>query len=210
MSEQEKKQSKWNIDAAIRHIYFDEIIFISLIFLCFLGEVLLEVMERAGIFYWLLMTPTFFLASILSEKNKTIATGHETAHLIKYQLFFWISAFVAILLVFFTWHANVIKAEAAGIIIHIILAHTVFLSGIILGFRFYIVGALLFITAGLTILMEAHFGIDLLVAIPFIWLGFYWEKKQLFPILKRKSDFLKEMVEEDEKGVYNPDRRNKG
>jgi len=194
MSEQEMKQSKWNIDAAIRHIYFDEIIFMTLIFLCFFGEVLLEVMERAGIFYWLLMTPVFFLASILSEKTKTIATGHKTEHLIKYQLFFWGSAFVAILLVFFSWHAGTIKAEAAGIIIHIILAHTLFLSGIILGFRFYLIGALLFATAALTILMEAHFGIDLLIALPFIWLGFYWEKKQLFPVLKRKSDFLKEIV----------------
>jgi hypothetical protein len=77
-----------------------------------------------------------------------------------------------------------------------------FLSGIVLGFRFYLIGALLFCTAGLTILMEAHFGIDLLVALPFIWLGFYWEKKHLFPILKRKSDFVREIVDDAE-----PDRR---
>lgn len=202
MSEKETKKTGWNIDAAIEHVYIDEIIFVSLIFLCFFGEVLLEITERAGIFYWLLMAPIFFYASIVSEKAKAKAIGYETAHLIKYQLFFWGSAFFAILLVFLAWNAEILKAGGVGIIIHITLAHTMFLSGIVLGFRFYLIGALLFCTAGLTILMEAHFGIDLLVALPFIWLGFYWEKKHLFPILKRKSDFVREIVDDAE-----PDRR---
>lgn len=197
MSENEKT-ARWNVDAAIKHVYIDEIIFVSLVFLCFFGEVLLEITERAGVFYWLLMAPVFFYASIVSEKAKARAIGHETAHLIKYQIFFWGSAFFAILLVFLAWHAEILKAGSVGIIIHIILAHTMFLSGIVLGFRFYLVGALLFCTAGLTILMEAHFAIDLLIALPFIWLGFYWEKKHLFPILKRKSDFVREMVDDGE------------
>jgi len=201
MNNGDKKQSKWNVDAAIQHVYIDEIIFIGLIFLCFFGEVLLEITERPGIFYWLLMAPVFCYASILSEKKKALAIGYETAHLIKYQFFFWGSAFLAILLVFLAWHAEMMKAEAVGIVIHIILAHTMFLSGIVLGFRFYLIGALLFTTAGLTTLMEAHFGIDLLFSIPFIWLGFYWEKKRLFPILKRKEDFVREMVDDG------PDRR---
>jgi len=197
MSEEKVKKSRWNIDAAIEHVYIDEIIFISLVFLCFFGEVLLEITERAGIFYWLLMAPVFFFASMLSEKTKAKAIGHETAHLIKYQLFFWGSAFFAILLVFLAWHAEMIKAGGVGIIIHITLAHTMFLSGIVLGFRFYLIGALLFCTAGLTVLMEAHFAIDLLVSLPFIWLGFYWEKKHLFPILKRKSDYVKVLVDDN-------------
>ncbi len=198
MSEQQKKKKNWNLDAAINHIYINEIIFITLVFLCFFGEILIEISDRAGVFYWLLMTPVFFFSSVLSEKTKSIATGHKTEHLIKYQMFYWGSAFTAILLVFLTWHADAIKASAAGVIIHIILAHTLFLSGIVLGFRFYLIGALLFCTAGLTILMEAHFGIDLLFTIPFIWLGFYWEKNHLFPTLKRKSDFVKDLVEDQD------------
>jgi len=206
MSEQNKVQDKWNMDAALNHIYINEIIFVSLIFLCFFGEVLLEISDRAGVFYWLLMTPFFCFCSVLSEKTKAIATGYTTEHLIKYQLFYWGSAFFAVLLVFLSWHAETIKAEAAGIIIHIILAHTMFLSGIVLGFRFYLIGALLFMTAGLTILMEAHFGIDLLFTIPFIWLGFYWEKTHLFPTLKRKSDFVKDLVEDQGNGHREGDK----
>jgi hypothetical protein len=64
------------------------------------------------------------------------------------------SAFLAKLLKFLLWHAEMMKAQATAISIHIILAHTMFLSGIVLGFRFYLIGALLFCTAGLTILMK--------------------------------------------------------
>lgn len=198
MTEQKTNKSKLNMDAALNHIYINEIIFVTLICLCFFGEVLIEVSDRPGIFYWLLMTPVFFFASMLSEKTKAIATGHETEHLVKLQVLFWGSAFLAILLVFLTWHAEMMKARAAAITIHIILAHTMFLSGIVLGFRFYLIGVLLFCTAGLTILMEAHFAIDLLITLPFIWLGLYWEKKHLFPTLKSNNDLIKEIVEDQD------------
>ncbi len=198
MTEQSQLNSKWNMNAALHHIYINEIIFIALISLCFFGEVLMEISGRAGVFYWLLMSPVFFFCSMLSEKTKALATGYETEHLIKYQMLFWGSAFFAILLIFLLWHAEMMKAQATAISIHIILAHTMFLSGIVLGFRFYLIGALLFCTAGLTILMEAHFAIDLLITIPFIWLGFYWEKNHLFPTLKRKNDFVKDKVEDQD------------
>ncbi len=196
MNEQQVKQKKWSLEATINYIYINELIFVALVFLCFLGEVLIEISDRAGIFYWLLMTPVFFFSSVISEQTKSVATGHKTEHLIKYQIFYWTSAFTAILLVFLLWHAEALKAPTAGIIVHIILAHTIFLSGIVLGFRFYLIGTLLFCTAALTILMEASFGIDLIVAVPFIWLGLSWEKNHLFPILKRKEDFVKELTEE--------------
>ncbi|MCK5354487.1 MAG: hypothetical protein KAJ63_05165 [Methyloprofundus sp.] len=199
MNEQQINKSKWNMDAALNHIYINEIIFISLIFLCFFGEVLIDISDRAGIFYWLLMAPVFLFSSMLSEKTKTIATGHKIEHLVKLQVLFWGSAFFAILLVFLTWHAEMMKASAAAISIHIILAHTMFLSGIVLGFRFYLIGVLLFSTAGLTILMGAHFAIDLLITLPFIWLGLYWEKKHLFPTLKTNNEFIKEIVEDQDR-----------
>ncbi|NOQ63124.1 MAG: hypothetical protein GQ582_01270 [Methyloprofundus sp.] len=199
MAEQVTEKSKWNMEGALNHIYINEIIFIVLVFLCFFGEVLIEVSERAGVFYWLLMTPVFFFASMLSEKTKFLATGYRTDHLLRYQLIFWISAFFAVLLVFLTWHAEMMKAEAAAITIHIILAHTMFLSGIVLGFRFYLIGGLLFCTAGLTVLMEAHFAIDLLMTTPFIWFGLYWERTHLFPNLKADNNVVHEILDDSPK-----------
>ncbi|WP_221894330.1 hypothetical protein [Bathymodiolus japonicus methanotrophic gill symbiont] len=82
MSEQGTNKAKWNMHAALQHIYFNEIMFAGLVLLCFFGEVLMEVSDRAGVFYWLLMSPVFFFATLLSEKTKAMATDHKTEHLI--------------------------------------------------------------------------------------------------------------------------------
>ncbi len=79
--------------------------------------------------------------------------------------------------------------------IHVILAHTMFLSGIVLGVHYYLVGAFLFLTALLSVLLGGSFGLDLVLMLPIIWLGFYLEKTFLFPIMKRRNDFIKEMKE---------------
>lgn len=185
MSEQEEK---WNLAAIADNLYIHEIIFISLIALCFLGDVLAEISDRSVIFYWLLMAPVFFISSVISERVIEHKTGKPVAHFIKLEAIFWGSAFLAILLTMFLWHADAIKASAAGIIIHIILAHTMLLTGALLGARFYLIGIFLFITAWLTIAMSAKVGVTFLLAIPIIALGLFFERHYLFPKIKRAHD----------------------
>lgn len=119
------------------------------------------------------------------------------------NFFYWGSAMTAVMLVFLMWHAESISPGAASMSIHIILAHTMFLSGIVLGFHYYLVGIFLFLTAALTIFMAGTFGIDLVLMLPLIWLGFYVEKTYLFPTLKRKHDFEVEMKGQQDKSEKN-------
>ncbi len=144
--------------------------------------------------YWLAITPFFFIASILSEKAKCLRTGRKTAHLIRYELFYWGSAFIAVILVFFLWDFDRIKPSEASIFIHIILAHTMFLTGIVLGFRFYLIGVLLFITAALNITSaySLNFSLDLVFIALITWLGLKIKSQFILPILKRESDFTKD------------------
>ena len=197
MSE-EKDSQHWSMDKAIRYIHINEVIFVTLVFLCFVGELLAEVTDRVALLYWFFVTPVFFYCSLLSEKAKAVSTGIKNEFLIRYELFYWGSAMTAVLLVFLMWHAETIKPGAAAMSIHIILAHTMFLTGIVLGAHYYLVGTILFATAALSILMGGAFGLDLVIAIPFIWLGFYLEKTLIFPTLKRKNDFMKELDSERE------------
>ena len=190
---EEKDSQTWNMDKALRYIYINEVIFVVLVFLCFLGELLAEVTDRIALFYWFLVTPVFFYCSLLSEKAKAISTETKNEHLIRYELLIWGSAMTSVMLVFLMWHTEIIKPGAAAISIHIILAHTMFLTGIVLGLHYYLVGGFLFVTAALSILFEGQFGMDLVFSIPFIWLGFYLQKTLLFPSLKRKNDFTKEL-----------------
>jgi len=142
---------------------------------------------------WVLITPFFFIASILSEKAKTLRTGRETAHLIRYELFYWGSAFITVLLVFLLWDVGRIGPSEASIVIHIILAHTMFLSGIVLGLRFYLIGILLFMTAGLNITsqLSANFSLDIVVIAMVTFMGLKIKSQFILPILKRESDFTK-------------------
>lgn len=195
MSEEIRTQ-KWNMDRALQYIYINEVIFVALIFVCFIGELLAEMTDRIAFFYWFLVTPFFLYCSYLSEKARSISTGIENKHLLRYELFYWGSAYVAVFLVFLMWHADIIQPGAAALSIHIILAHTMFLSGIVLGLHYYLVGTILFLTAALSILVNGAFGFDLLLSIPLIGLGFYLEDKMFFPILKQKNDFIEEIEKE--------------
>ena len=189
----DKETTRWDMDSALRHIYINEVIFVALIFVCFLGELLAEVTERVAFFYWILVTPFFCFCSFLSEKTKAISTGVNNEHLIRYELYFWGSAFAAVILVFFMWHADMMQPGSAAMTIHIILAHTMFLTGIVLGIHYYLIGTILFLTAAMSILLGGTFGLDLVLSIPLIWLGFHLEDTLIFPTLKRKNDFIKEI-----------------
>ena len=183
-----QQEEKWNIEAFTRNIYVHEIIFIVLVALCFLGDVLGEISDRSVIFYWLIMAPVFFVSSLISERATQHKTGQTVAHFIKLEAIFWGSAFISVILVLFLWHAGSLKAETTGLVIHIILAHTMFLSGTLLGMRFYLIGMFLFILAGLAITMSGKVGIAFFISIPVLAIGLYYEKHFLFPSLKRTHD----------------------
>jgi len=171
----------------------DEYIFISLIAASFFGELIMNASLFVAFIYWMAITPFFFLASILSEKAKSLRTGRETKNLIRYEIFYWGSAFIAVIMVFLLWDVERIGPSEASIVIHIILAHTMFLTGIVLGLRFYLIGILLFITAALNITSDfsLNFSLDVVV-IALITFGGLKIKNQFFlPIFKRESDFTK-------------------
>lgn len=192
MSESEQ-QSRSNIDTMLQHIYINEIIFIGLIVLSFLGDVIGDVSERLVIFYWILMLPVFFAATIVIEKASSFE--HETDldkerrkdgnHYIKFEVILWLAAFFASMLVMLLWHAEIIRAGATGYVIHIILAQTMFASGLILGMRFYLIGLFLFALAGVSMTMQGMVGVTFMLTLPFIALGLYMEKHYFFPIMKR-------------------------
>jgi len=188
-----KQHKKQSINSFLQHPNIDEYIFISLVAASFIGELLMKTSLLVGFYYWLAITPFFFICSILSEKSKAIRTGRETAFMIRYELFYWGSAFAAVLLTITLWDFDRIGPSEASIFIHIILAHTMFLSGIVLGLRFYLIGILLFLTAffSITSQFSLSFSLDLVVIVFVIWAGLKVKTQFILPIFKRESDFTK-------------------
>ena len=167
---------KTYLDRIANHLYINEIIFFGLVILCFVGDILGEVSDHASIVFWLLLVPIFFLSSLIVEKSQLSKQKKLVKTNIGLILVLWASAFFSILLVLFLWHSGILLVTSIGLIIHIILAHTVFISGIILGLRFYLIGIFLFILAGLTIAMEGVVGMTLLLFITVLIIGYYFKR----------------------------------
>jgi hypothetical protein len=162
------------LDSIANNSYIHEIIFIGLVVLCFTGDIIGEVSDHAAIIYWLTMVPLFFLSTLIIDKAQSLKSK-KTKNL-QFIITLWSSAFFALLLILLLWHSGAFLAASVGIIVHIILAHTVFITGVALGLRFYLIGLFLFILAGLTIAMEGAVGITLLLSIPIIIVGLYVKK----------------------------------
>lgn len=163
----------------------NELIFIGLVTLCFMGDVMGEISDHAVVLYWLLMTPIFFLGSIIIEKAQSIKSTYPRKTNIRYSLIIWGSAFFSVLIVLFLWHVETFSAATVGMIVHIILGHTLFVSGTILGFRFYLNGLFLLLMACLTIAMEATVGMTLFLAIPLMIMGLRYKNKFVLPFSKK-------------------------
>ena len=179
---------KFYLNKIAEHSYINEIIFIGLVVLCFMGDIIGEVSDHASIIYWLLMVPIFFISSLIIEKAQSLKLKKMKKKHFRFVLMLWISAFFSISLTLLLWHSGAFVAASVGIIVHIILAHTLFTTGIILGLRFYLIGLFLFIMAGLTIVMEGAVGFTLLFSIPILLIGLYF-KKNIYPRLKTKLIF---------------------
>lgn len=160
------------------YTHINEILFVSLIVLCFIGDLLGDVSGRGAIFYWLLMVPVFFFITLVKEKSRELKTGKTIVNFTQTNAIFWLSTLISMLLVMFLWHAADLNAVSASLAIHIIVANTMFLLGTIAGLRFYLIGLFLFITAGITTQFEGIFGISILIALPIIFFGFYSESRK--------------------------------
>ena len=187
----------WSLNKVLHYIYINEVIFVSLISMVFIGELLVEFVERIALFYWLCVTPVFLYCSWLSEKAKEYSTGVVNKELMRYEIVFWGSAMISVLLVFLLWHADMIRPSGAAMSIHIILAHTMVLLGLLLGPHYYLVGGFLFGTAALSVILGGQFGLDLILAIPIVWLGFHLEKTLIFPTIQNNQEFLQEIENEN-------------
>lgn len=171
------KNTKLSLNKIASTKNINEIIFMGLVVLCFMGDVMGEVSDHAVVIYWLLMTPIFFLGSTIIEKAQEIKSSSSVKNHSQFSLIIWSSAFFSVLIVLFLWHAESLKVATVGLIIHVILGHTLFVSGTILGFRFYLIGLFLLLLAWFTIAMEGVVGMALALAIPIVLVGLHYKNK---------------------------------
>ena len=103
---------------------------------------------------------------------------------IRIQVAHWGGTVIALLATYSLWQVGPHGNEQTGLIVVLLLALTTlttFLDGYHVGWRFYLAGVLLFIYAIVAALLKAVIWIALLVPIPVVIFGLYWDKHHPLP-----------------------------
>ena len=121
------------------------------------------------------MVPLFFVITLINETAKENQRGKTVPHFVRSSFVYWLGAFISIMIVLFLWHASDLSAKTAALVIHVIVAQTMFLLGTLAGLRFYLIGFFLFLTAIITTQFSGVLGGTILFAAPIVLFGFYYE-----------------------------------
>lgn len=165
----------------------EEVAFLGLVVLSIIGEFVASYSPIISFWYWLSMMPVFAAAAIVTEWSRASAAGQSAMKMIWIQVVHWGGAVIALFATYSLWHVGRLGNEHTGLIILLLLALTTFLDGYHVGWRFYLAGVLLFIYTIVAALLKAVIWIALLIAIPVVVFGLYWDKNHPLPTRERTT-----------------------
>ena len=160
---------------------FEEFAFVGLVALSVIGEVVGNFSPIISFWYWLTMMPVFAATAIVTEWSRARAAGQSSMTMIWIQVAHWGGAVIALFATYSIWHVGRLGNEHTGLIVLLLLALTTFLDGYHVGWRFYLAGLLLFIYSIVAALLKSVIWLTLLIAIPVVVFGLYWDKNHPLP-----------------------------
>lgn len=152
-------------------------VFVVLVIFALIGVVIADISPSDAHGYWVFTLGVFAAAAIYCGRKQTDMDGEPVRGFFMKQVIHWIGALVAILCVYTLLHTGRINFEEAGLIMLLVLALASFLAGTHVGWRFYVLGALL---AGATVAaayIEEFMWVIILLAVAIVALTFYWSKR---------------------------------
>ncbi len=159
----------------------EEFAFLGLVALSVIGEVVGNYSPIISFWYWLTMMPVFAATAIVTEWSRARAAGQSAMKVIWIQVAHWGGTVIALFATYSLWHVGRLGNEHTGLIVLLLLALTTFLDGYHVGWRFYLAGLLLFIYTIVAALLKAVIWLTLLIAIPVVVFGLYWDKNHPLP-----------------------------
>lgn len=144
-------------------ISHDWYILVVLSFLSILGVTITDATETASHWYWSVMVPIFFSASVYLE-HKTMPDEAMKAILCR-QAQHWLSLWVAVLLTLKLRDIGSLNNQTTGLILLLIFALTSFQAGITTGWLFKLQGVLLAVGVVLVAFTEHFIGLLIITGI---------------------------------------------
>ncbi len=139
-----------------RSLYF-EIIPLALLILSIIGVAFTQIWPTQSHYYWFGLFAVFCVIFVFIDTQRAANTGFSVAMLMQ-----WLTTIVALGIVYLMIETGVINHDQAALFSILLLALSVVISGIKLGFRFVLIGLYLFTIVALIAYLE-EFIIPLLI-----------------------------------------------
>jgi hypothetical protein len=140
-------------------------IYVGLIVLSIGGIAIMDFRAGYGVWYWLIMTAVFGVASLSLSWKPAAEAGHTVQHLMRQEGLHWLTALAAVGLVFLMQWSLQLEPKLAALMALLVLAMACVLAGIHFQWRLAVVGAVLAATFVAAVLAADFFWVGLLIAV---------------------------------------------
>jgi len=165
-----------NTISSFKFFGIEEIIFITIILLSIIGVGITDYAPTESWAYWIFMAAVLCACAVLIEKNLLHRKDVSFSKLLITQLVQWGATLIAIMLSFAFVKTGRMTYEGSGLVILLLLSLSTFLDGYHVGWRFYLAGFFLGMSAILAAYVEEFMWILFIIALASIILSIYVEK----------------------------------
>ncbi len=156
----------------------DQIIFTILMVFSLVGVALTSIAPVDVHNYWIGMIFVFACAAIYCGRRQAREKEEKLDGIFLKHVIHWFGALMAILCVYTLLYTGNLDREVAGLIMLLVLALSTFLAGVHIGWRFYILGAILALTTVTAAYIEEFMWMIMLLAVIIVGITFYWGKRK--------------------------------
>jgi hypothetical protein len=149
---------------ASKWFLLEEMLFFAIIILSIVGVGITDYAPAASWAYWVFMVAALCACAVLIEKTLLPDNALSFPRVLTTQLLHWGATLVAILLSFSFVQTGRMTYEGSGLVILLILSLSTFLDGHHVGWRFYLAGIFLGLSAVLVAYVEEFMWILLVIA----------------------------------------------
>ena len=160
---------------AHRFLGIYEIVIIVLIVLSTIGIGITDFSPADSYKYWVAMVPIFCGACLILEWSRVRGKGFKWTTILRTQLLHWAGLLVAVRLVFEMLHKGRLDNENTGLVILLLLALSVFMAGIHLGWRLCLVGGFLAAALVAATYLEEYVWVLLIIGLVVLAIALLWK-----------------------------------
>ncbi|MGH8468172.1 MAG: hypothetical protein ACREX3_06490 [Gammaproteobacteria bacterium] len=154
----------------------DALVLGGMVVLSLIGLFITTVWLQGSHLYWTIIVPVFAIISLVTQWPRLRGEETKWIQLLRAQLFHWIGLLAAIQLAYMMVRMGRLSYEATGFVVLLLVTFTVFLQGVYVDWRFYLVGLFLAVCLVLAMYITAYLWIILLLAVVFVFVGMKFVK----------------------------------